>query len=27
MREWGFQHRKRLMNSSRKNKKKDLVEG
>ena len=26
MREWGFQHRKRLMNSSRK-KKKDLVEG
>ena len=27
MREWGLQHRKRLMNSSRKNKKKDLVEG
>jgi len=26
MREWGFQHRKRLMNSSRK-KKKELVEG
>jgi len=27
MRDWGLQHRKRLMNSSRKSKKKDLVEG
>ena len=26
MREWGLQHRKRLMNSSRKNNKKELVD-
>ena len=26
MREWGIQHRKRIMNNSRKNKKKELVE-